>query len=76
MPAKSIDPILCSSSLIQNLQSIVSRNVNPKETLVVTVATFNSGEANNVIPDDAIITGTIRYYDKEVGELAKKDFIL
>tara|TARA_Y100000591_G_C21842433_1_gene706550 strand:+ start:1608 stop:2768 length:1161 start_codon:yes stop_codon:yes gene_type:complete len=74
MPAKSIDPILCSSSLIQNLQSIVSRNVNPKETLVVTVATFNSGEANNVIPDDAIITGTIRYYDKEVGELAKKRF--
>ena len=54
-----------SSSLIQNLQSIVSRNVNPKETLVVTVATFNSGEANNVIPDDAIITGTIRYYEKK-----------
>ena len=74
MPANSVDPILCSSSLIQNLQSIVSRNVNPKETLVVTVATFNSGEANNVIPDDATITGTIRYYEKEVGILAKKRF--
>ena len=74
MPANSIDPILCSSSLIQNLQSIVSRNVNPKETLVVTVASINSGEANNVIPDEAELTGTIRYYDKAVGTYAKERF--
>ena len=72
MPANSIDPILCSSSLIQNLQSIVSRNVNPKETLVVTVASINSGEANNVIPDEAELTGTIRYYDKAVGTYARE----
>ena len=61
--------------MIQNLQSIVSRNVSPKETLVVTVATFNSGKANNVIPDDATITGTIRYYNKDVGAFAKQRFI-
>ena len=74
MPSNSIDPILCCSSLIQNLQSIVSRNVNPKETLVITVATFNSGKANNVIPDEATISGTIRYYNKEVGSFAKERF--
>ena len=74
MPSNSIDPILCTSSLIQNLQSIVSRNVNPKETLVITVATFNSGKANNVIPDEATISGTIRYYNKQVGSLAKERF--
>ncbi len=72
MPAKSIDPIVCGAALIQNLQSIVSRNTNPKETLVFTVATFNAGIANNVIPDNAILSGTIRYYNRDIGTLAKK----
>jgi len=75
MPANSIDPIICGANIIQNIQSIVSRNANPKETLVITVATFNSGIANNVIPDDANLSGTIRYYKKEVGELAKKKLV-
>ena len=36
MPSKSVDPIVCGASLIQNLQHIVSRNSDPKETLVIT----------------------------------------
>ena len=40
----------------------------------ITVASFNSGNANNVIPNSAKISGTIRYYDDEVGKLAKKRF--
>ncbi len=74
MPSNSIDPIVCSASIIQNIQSIVSRNSDPKETLVITVASFNSGKANNVIPKTAKLTGTVRYYDNEIGKLAKKRF--
>ena len=75
MPSNSIDPIVCSASIIQNIQSIVSRNSDPKETLVITVASINSGKANNVIPKTAKLTGTIRYYDNEIGKLAKDRFL-
>ena len=74
MPSNSIDPIVCGASVVQNLQHIVSRNSDPKETLVVTVASFNSGDANNVIPKSAKLSGTIRYYNNKIGELAKKRF--
>ena len=73
MPSNSIDPIVCGASIIQNLQHIVSRNSDPKETLVITVASFNSGHANNVIPKSASLSGTIRYYNDKIGVLAKKD---
>ena len=75
MPSNSIDPIVCSASIIQNIQSIVSRNSDPKETLVITVASIISGKANNVIPKTAKLTGTVRYYDNEIGKLAKKRFL-
>ena len=74
MPSNSIDPIVCGASVIQNLQHIVSRNSDPKETLVITVASFNSGHANNVIPKSASLSGTIRYYNDKIGALAKKRF--
>ena len=74
MPSNSIDPIVCGAAVIQNLQHIVSRNSNPKETLVITVASFNSGKANNVIPKFATFNGTIRYYNKDIGKLAKDRF--
>lgn len=74
MPSKSIDPIVCGASIIQNIQHIVSRNADPKETLVITVASFESGKANNVIPSTAKMSGTIRYYNNEIGQLAKKRF--
>ena len=74
MPSNSIDPIVCGASVIQNLQHIVSRNSDPKETLVITVASFKSGHANNVIPKSASLSGTIRYYNDKIGVLAKKRF--
>ena len=74
MPSNSIDPIVCGASIVQNLQHIVSRNSDPKETLVLTVASFNSGNANNVIPKSAKLSGTIRYYNDNIGKLAKKRF--
>ena len=74
MPSNSVDPIVCGAAIVQNLQHIVSRNSNPKETLVITVASFHSGKANNVIPKSANLNGTIRYYNEEIGNMAKKRF--
>ena len=74
MPSNSIDPIVCGAAVVQNLQHIVSRNSNPKETLVITIASFHSGKANNVIPKNAILNGTIRYYDDDIGKMVKKRF--
>ncbi len=73
-PSNSIDPILCTSAIVQSLQQIVSRNAHPQEALVITVASFHSGDANNVIPNEAIITGTVRYYNKNIGTLAENRF--
>ena len=74
MPDQSIDPIVCGSAVVQALQSLVSRNSDPRKTLVVSVTQFNSGHANNVIPDFAQLAGTIRYFDKETGQFIRTKF--
>ena len=74
MPDQSVDPIVCGASVIQALQSLVSRNSDPRKTLVVSVTQFNSGHANNVIPDFANLAGTIRYFDKETGKFIREKF--
>lgn len=69
MPQQSRDPIVIGTSLVQQLQSVVSRNVAPTQPVVLSVTKFNAGSAYNVVPDSASIAGTIRYFDKEVSEL-------
>jgi amidohydrolase len=67
-PHFGIDPILAASSLVTALQSIVARSVNPYHAAVVTVGSFHAGIANNVIPRDAVLKGTARWFDPGVGE--------
>jgi hippurate hydrolase len=69
MPHHAKDPILAVTSLVQTLQSIVSRNVPATMPAVVSVTQIHSGSAYNVVPDKAVICGTIRYFDDEVKEL-------
>jgi amidohydrolase len=66
VPHATIDPIVAASQIVTALQTIVSRNVSPLETAVVSVTTFHSGTAFNVIPQEARIQGTIRTFDKGV----------
>lgn len=66
MPHQSRDPIVIGSALVQQLQSVVSRNTPPTQPLVLSVTTFNAGSAYNVVPGNATLTGTIRYFDKGV----------
>jgi amidohydrolase len=59
-PHMGRDPIVAACEAVVNLQQFVSREIDPTESAVITVATFNSGTATNVIPDRAIFAGTAR----------------
>ncbi|SOC43066.1 M20 metallopeptidase family protein [Salinicoccus kekensis] len=65
-PHVANDPVVAAASLIQQLQTIVSRTVDPLKSAVVTAAMFNAGSAFNIIPNNADISGTVRTFDKEV----------
>jgi len=65
-PQDSRDPILAASALVQALQSIVSRNLDPNDPAVVSVTQIHSGSAYNVIPGDAMVSGTARMFSNEI----------
>ena len=68
MPHRTVDPIVAASHIVTGLQTVVSRNVSPLETAVLTVGSFHGGDAFNVIPDRVDLKGTIRTYDPQVRE--------
>ena len=68
-PHDGIDPIIVASQMVTALQSIVSRNVDPLSSAVVTVTAIEAGKAYNVIPQEAKFWGTIRTLDAEVRKL-------
>ncbi|KDP33760.1 hypothetical protein JCGZ_07331 [Jatropha curcas] len=65
IPQHSIDPIIAASNVIVSLQHLVSREADPLDSQVVTIAKFQGGEAFNVIPDSVTIGGTFRAFSKE-----------
>jgi hippurate hydrolase len=69
MPEKSIDPIVAGASLVMALQTIISRNVAPMKSAVVTVGAFISGGAGNVIPQNAVLRLSIRSTEDEIRTL-------
>jgi amidohydrolase len=71
MPETGIDPILVGSQLVGALQSIVSRNANPLESLVISVTKFHAGDAYNVIPQTAALAGTVRTLQRELRDIAE-----
>jgi hippurate hydrolase len=71
-PHATIDPIVIGAALVQALQSIVSRNVDPLQSAVVSVTTFHAGDTFNVIPQRARLTGTARSLDPHVHDLLER----
>lgn len=63
MPEQTVDSIIVAAQIINNLQTIVARNVNPIDAAVVTVGQLNAGTALNVIADSATMRGTVRYFN-------------
>ena len=71
-PHMSIDPIVTASIIIMELQTIVSRNINPLDDAVITVGSIKGGTKHNIIPDEVDLQLTIRTYKDEVRDLIHK----
>lgn len=74
MPQETIDAIVASSYLVTQLQTIVSRRMDPKDSVVVTVAPFETPGGYNVIQDKVKLKGTVRYLNADMKELAYEAF--
>ena len=72
MPNQGVDTLVVASQLVLALQSVVSRNLHPCESAVVSVTQIHGGEAFNIIPDDAVLRGTIRTFKPEVQTLVEQ----
>jgi amidohydrolase len=68
IPERAIDPIVAASAIVGSLQTAVSRSISPFDRAVVSVCSFRSGSTWNVIPDDAILEGTIRTFNPTIRE--------
>jgi len=71
-PHLGIDSVLVGAQLITTLQSIVARSVNPLESAVISICEFHAGNARNVIPQTAVLRGTVRTLNAKVRELVEK----
>mmetsp|Transcript_10516 Transcript_10516/g.20891 ORF Transcript_10516/g.20891 Transcript_10516/m.20891 type:complete len:363 (+) Transcript_10516:934-2022(+) len=65
-PQEGVDPVLAGAALVGALHSIVSRSLHYQHSAVLSVTQFHAGEVNNVIPDTATLSGTIRDFDQSV----------
>ena len=65
-PHLTVDPVVTASQVVMQLQTIVSRNINPLQPAVLTVGRLTAGSATNVIPEKAVLEGTIRTFDAEM----------
>ena len=68
MPQESIDPVLMAARFIVDVQAVISREKDPAAFGVITIGAIQSGSAGNIIPDTAVLRGTIRSYDAIVRE--------
>ncbi len=71
MPHQTADPIVCAAQVILALQSIVSRNVDPLDMVVITIGVLHGGSARNIIPQTVSFSGSYRLFREETRELVK-----
>jgi len=62
-PHRTVDPVFAGAAVVQALQSIVTRSTDPLTPAVISVTQFHAGDAHNVIPDRAVVGGTVRCFD-------------
>lgn len=72
MPHQTADPIVCGAQVIVALQSIVSRNVDPLDLVVITIGTLHGGSARNIIPQSVTFSGSFRLFREETRALIKR----
>ena len=70
-PHKTRDPVIAAAHLVTALQTVVSRNLNPLDAAVLSVTQVHAGSADNVIPKQAVVRGTIRSFRREAGAIVR-----
>jgi amidohydrolase len=68
MPHQGVDAVVAASAVVMNLQSLVSREISPLESAVVSVGVFKAGTRFNVIASEAVLEGSTRCFNKEIRE--------
>ena len=71
-PSTGIDPLLPACTMVSSLQSILTRRLQPVDAALITVGSFHSGTAGNIIPDETVFTGIIRVLDMKNRDFIKK----
>lgn len=71
-PQDSVDPIIIASELILSLQQIISREIKPAEAAVISICMIHSGTANNIIPNETQLAGTVRTLNQITREFIAK----
>lgn len=72
MPHETADPVVAACGIVQAIQTIISRNTHSGQERVISVTQIHTGSASNIIPDSAMINGTVRTFDKDTHELIQK----
>src|SRR6266446_1855202 len=65
-PQATIDPVMMASRFVVDVQSVISREKDPTEFGVVSIGSLHAGTAGNIIPDEAVLLGTIRTFKPDV----------
>jgi amidohydrolase len=68
LPHQAVDTVAVGAQVVANLQHLVSRRTDPLRSAVVTVSTFHAGDAPNVLPSEAVLTGTVRTFEEDLRE--------
>ncbi len=71
-PQRSVDPIMTAVQIAQSWQTIISRNTNPNKSAVLSITQIHAGSAFNVIPDEAVLIGTVRNFDAGVLDMIER----
>ena len=72
MPHRAADPVLAAAHVVTALQSVVSRSVDPEDSVVLSICRIEGGKASNVIPDEVLLEGTTRYFDRSLQRLLRE----
>lgn len=74
-PNETIDPVVIAAQIIVGLQTLVSRNANPLQSLVVSITKLNAGTAHNIVPGFAEMGGTVRTFSSDLRDFAERQIL-
>ncbi|EBA09780.1 M20 aminoacylase family protein [Sagittula stellata] len=70
-PQNTVDPVVAAASMVMSIQTILGRNLSALDRVVVSVTQIHTGSAMNIVPETAMLNGTVRYYDTDAQATVK-----